>query len=200
MLGFDAVGTSSLGGTQRESANFAQAVTCAATAAVTWTRSTGKNVSIAVTGAVVQAAKQITKAVSIASTGTASCRKAVTFAVQTIAATGTALALKETGKSVNLVAIVTALDHIRETGKMVVVNVPTAISSFVAVLKITSRLILQDAVDCVLAGAQYVRERGREYEVYPTKQRHKTMGKRSGLQRTGPEPSFTVTTSKKGHD
>lgn len=72
--------------------------------------------------------------------------------------------------------------------------------TFTAALFMTSREILQDVVDCVLAGQQPLKDRGIEYDIRPADVKTNTVMNKSGRMRRGPAPSFSVTTNKKGHD
>lgn len=68
-------------------------------------------------------------------------------------------------------------------------------------LNITSRRVLQDPVDCVLAGDQHYKQSGREYEIRPMNKTEKTWGKHSSVRAlSGGRPSFTSTTGKRGYD
>jgi hypothetical protein len=70
-----------------------------------------------------------------------------------------------------------------------------------AVAVATSRAVLQDPINCVLAGQQPYRERGREWEIHPPNRRTKTAVTRSGVRQLGGQkPSFTTKTSKRGYD
>jgi len=61
--------------------------------------------------------------------------------------------------------------------------------------------VLQLPVDCVLAGDQPYRDRGREYEIRPMNMTEKTWGKHSRVKAlSGGRPSFTSTTGKRGYD
>lgn len=68
-------------------------------------------------------------------------------------------------------------------------------------LSIVDTEVLQLPVDCVLAGQQPYRERGREWEIRPRNLTEKTWGRHSSVRALqGGKPSFTVTTGKRGYD
>lgn len=67
-------------------------------------------------------------------------------------------------------------------------------------LSTTSRQVLQEPVDCVLADRQTIEDRGVEYDIRPADTKSKTVMKRGGRLSKGPAPSFSITTNKKGHD
>jgi hypothetical protein len=72
-----------------------------------------------------------------------------------------------------------------------------------ATQEITDTDILQLPVNVVLAGAVPIKDRYREFDIRPLNFRQgKThMSARGGVRRIGGDgPSFTITTSRKGHD
>lgn len=66
---------------------------------------------------------------------------------------------------------------------------------------VTDTAQIQLPVNCVLAGQQRYREKGRDYELYPQNLKTKGVNVTRSLRRLSREkPSFTVTTSKTGRD
>jgi hypothetical protein len=66
---------------------------------------------------------------------------------------------------------------------------------------ITDTEILQLPINCVLAGQQPYKERGREYEIRPRNLKSRPHTMRSGVRALkGGRPSFTVTTNNRGYD
>lgn len=64
---------------------------------------------------------------------------------------------------------------------------------------VTSNNVIQLPVNCVLSGQQPLRARGNEWEIWPSNVSTKTVGRRSGVRRSGPAPSFTTTTNNRGY-
>lgn len=140
----------------------------------------------------------IGKAVSPALSWSVSVGKAVTAPVVGAALSLTASVFKDAAVPINAVLAWTGQVS-RGVSKLIVAQLRLS-AVFRGLQRITSRLVLHDPVDFVLAGTMPIRERVREWFAPDRRTTEKTVGKRSGVVRRGGPPSFTSKTDNRGYD
>lgn len=175
--------------------NYSQSVSAAVSTSVFIVRNVGKEID-----AVIASAVTFTKAVSfsirIACAPAITVIKSVDFRMANAVVLANVLVVKNTLKSIQTSAVSVSALMTREIGKIISPVVSLDVTVLAAGLFVTSRRILQDAVDYVLAGTQPLKSSGREWEKHDPNIRTTTRGMKSGLKNlSGVDPSFTVTTS-----
>jgi hypothetical protein len=123
-----------------------------------------------------------------------SVTKAVAFQTAVAHLTLASIVFKNALKSIRPMPVQVSSSMLRNIGKIVnpiIIKLPTRLSG--AGLFVTSREILQNAVDYVLAGTQPLKSTERVWEKHDPNIRSTTTGVRSGVRNLGGEkPSFTV--------
>jgi hypothetical protein len=122
-----------------------------------------------------------------------SVTKAIVFKMAVAHLTLASIVFKNALKSIRPTPVQISSSMLRNIGKIVnpIIKLPTRLSG--AGLFVTSREILQNAVDYVLAGTQPLKSTERVWEKHDPNIRSTTTGVRSGVRNLGGEkPSFTV--------
>lgn len=176
---------------------YLQTVSASIATSSTLSVNVGKAVDYVQTAAAAISNRAIAFSVTVIMEPAISVRKAVVTKLDNVLTSPTAVVIKNVGKAlVSDVVTVTATMLPKTIGKIVhpVQHLRARLSA--TTLFITSRAILQDAVDYVLAGTQPLESSGREWETHNPNVRTSTRVMRSGVRNLGGEkPSFTVRTS-----
>lgn len=176
-----------------------QSVTASGDGLLSLQNSAGKNIAISGDG-VSSLARSVAFTVAISGTVTAVFSRAVSFFMQ-IEGTVTAAFTRGMGKALSLSGTGLMERVALNVGKIVPVSVTSVIATIAATLKIVSREILHDVVNCVLAGQQTIFGKGREWDIRPSNRKMRTTITRSSVRRldkgTG---SFRSRTDNKGYD
>lgn len=176
---------------------FLQTVDASLTTSTAMALTAGKLVAVAETTAVT-VSRAIAFTVNVLPAFPAAVLKAVDVTLAAASVSAAAAVFKNVGKAVVAPIAVPLAFVSRNVGKIVTPIVDLEVSHLLSALFVTSRMVLQDAVDFVLAATQPIEKRGREFDLRDPNIRTKTRISRSGVQQLGGgPPSFTVKTSPK---